>query len=184
MVVHEERNKNEQLERTVETLRAMVDRLNTENKSLKEYKPGTTRHTSATAPPSKTSVVSSDEFVSRELYNDLKTEYDKMQKMYSEMTNKLSTLRVELQLQANVCAQCRGQRRNSTSSEETTDDNIREKLAEKTRLLEKAKTLLTRAAAKEKNLRDHISYLRRRCSELQNVPVIDEASEWQLPNDF
>jgi centrosomal protein CEP290 len=55
--------------------------------------------------------------------------------------------------------------------------SIREKLAQKAQLLEKAKLLLTRAAAKEKNLKEQIKFLRRRCSELQNIPIIDECSE-------
>lgn len=156
----------------------MVDRLNTENKSLKEYKPGSTRHTTATAAPPKAILSTpTEDFVSRELYATLKTEYDKMQNMYTDVVSKLSSLQMSLSLQANVCTQCRV-RRGSPSSEETTDENMREKLIEKSRLLEKAKGLLTRAAAKEKNLRDQVQYLRRRCSELQNVPVIlEEASE-------
>lgn len=47
----------------------------------------------------------------------------------------------------------------------------------KTQLLQKAKVLLTRAAAKEKVLREQLSVWKRKCSELQNVPVIDEISE-------
>lgn len=47
----------------------------------------------------------------------------------------------------------------------------------KTQLLQKAKVLLTRAAAKEKVLREQIAVWKRKCSELQNVPVIDEISE-------
>lgn len=56
-------------------------------------------------------------------------------------------------------------------------ETLKEKLIKKTQLLEKAKILLSRAAAKEKNFREQIFFWKRRCSELQNVPVIDEASE-------
>lgn len=167
-----ETNKNEQLVKTIATLRQMVDRLKVDNKALKEYKPGTSRYQAAT--PSKSTIT--DNGVSRELYDTLKTEFERMQKMYSEVTEKLTALQVELQLQAGTCSKCR-ERRDSSSSDETVDENIRQKLHEKTKLLEKAKILLTRAAAKEKNLREHIAYLRRKCSELQNVPVIEEASE-------
>lgn len=45
------------------------------------------------------------------------------------------------------------------------------KLEQKTQLLEKAKILLTRAAAKERNLREQIEFWKRRCGELS---VIDE----------
>lgn len=54
---------------------------------------------------------------------------------------------------------------------------IKEQLSKKTQLLQKAKVLLTRAAAKEKVLKDQLLLWKRKCSELQNVPVIDEISE-------
>lgn len=54
---------------------------------------------------------------------------------------------------------------------------IKEQLMKKTQLLQKAKVLLTRAAAKEKVLREQLAMWKRKCSELQNVPVIDEISE-------
>ncbi|XP_017840462.2 centrosomal protein cep290 [Drosophila busckii] len=54
---------------------------------------------------------------------------------------------------------------------------IKDQLVKKTQLLQKAKVLLTRAAAKEKVLREQIAVWKRKCSELQNVPVIDEISE-------
>lgn len=53
----------------------------------------------------------------------------------------------------------------------------RDQLIKKSELLEKAKILLVRAAAKEKVLKEHLTSLKRRCSELQNFPVIDEISE-------
>lgn len=54
---------------------------------------------------------------------------------------------------------------------------IKDQLSKKTQLLQKAKVLLTRAAAKEKVLREQLAMWKRKCSELQNVPVIDEISE-------
>lgn len=144
----------------------MIDR----TKAAKEYKP-------AAAPPKSKSPVS------RDMYDNLRAEFEKMQKMYSEVTEKLTSLHVELQLQTEGCTKCQvsGRRDSESGSEkavsEEADETIRQKLAEKTKLLERAKILLTRAAAKEKNLREQIAYLRRRCSELQNVPVIEEASE-------
>lgn len=53
----------------------------------------------------------------------------------------------------------------------------KDQLIKKTQLLEKAKILLTRAAAKEKVLKEQLTLLKRKCSELQNFPVIDEISE-------
>lgn len=57
------------------------------------------------------------------------------------------------------------------------DNELERTLEKKTQLLEKAKILLTRAAAKERYLKEQIALLRRKCSDLQNVPVIDEISE-------
>lgn len=54
---------------------------------------------------------------------------------------------------------------------------IKEQLSKKTQLLQKAKVLLTRAAAKEKVLKEQLLMWKRKCSELQNVPVIEEISE-------
>lgn len=54
---------------------------------------------------------------------------------------------------------------------------VREQLQKKSQLLQKAKVLLTRAAAKEKVLKEHLCIWKRKCSELQNVPIIEEISE-------
>lgn len=162
----------------------MIDKLKLENKSLREYKPG-----KAINPPKLTEPTDkSDDRVSKETYDSLKQELEKMQKMYSDVSDKLASLQVELQLQTSVCSQCKQQRQGSSGSSGSELDDagealesqleaVKAKLAEKSKLLEKAKILLTRAAAKEKNLREQITYLRRRCSELQNVPVIEETSE-------
>lgn len=156
----------------------MIDKLKT------EQRPKSGRSTPSTSKsPEKTLKATSD--VSTEMYENLQSEFHKMQKAYAELTEKLSSMQVELQLQAGHCSQCGGRRYSSSSSSESgeiTDleselKRLKEKLVEKARLLDKAKILLTRAAAKEKNLREQISYLRRRCSELQNVPVIEETSE-------
>lgn len=162
----------------------MIDKLKTETR------PKSGRSNGATTPgtsksPEKTTTTVSQQGVSNEMYENLKLEFHKMQKAYGELTEKLSSMQVELQLQAGHCSQCGGRRYSSSSSSESgeiTDlesemKRLKDKLTEKTRLLDKAKILLTRAAAKEKNLREQISYLRRRCSELQNVPVIEETSE-------
>lgn len=160
----------------------MIDKLKTEQRP----KSGNRNNVTASKSPEKTVVtVTPEPGVSMEMHENLKSEFHKMQKAYAELTEKLSSMQVELQLQAGHCSQCGGRRFSSSSSSESgeiTDleselKRLKEKLSEKTRLLDKAKILLTRAAAKEKNLREQIAYLRRRCSELQNVPVIEETSE-------
>ncbi|XP_063698238.1 centrosomal protein Cep290 [Culicoides brevitarsis] len=179
--ITQERNKNQQLEKTVATLRAMIDKLKTESRP----KSGRSS-TPTTKSPEKQQPSTSR--VSNEMYENLQSEFHKMQKAYNELTEKLTSMQVELQLQTGTCSNCGGRRYSESSSSESVGSGeipdletelkrLKEKLTEKTRLLDKAKILLTRAAAKEKNLREQISYLRRRCSELQNVPVIEETSE-------
>lgn len=51
------------------------------------------------------------------------------------------------------------------------DDELKAKLEQKTQLLEKAKVLLTRAASKEKTLREQIESWKQKCSDL---PAIEE----------
>uniref|UniRef100_A0A336MYZ6 CSON010421 protein n=1 Tax=Culicoides sonorensis TaxID=179676 RepID=A0A336MYZ6_CULSO len=172
-----EKNKNQQLEKTVTTLRAMIDKLKT------EQRPKSGR--SITAPSKSPEKTPTHQGISPEIHENLQSEFNKMQKAYAELTEKLSSMQVELQLQTGHCSQCGGRRYSSSSSSESGEVNdletefkrCKEKLIEKSRLLDKAKILLTRAAAKEKNMREQIAYLRRRCSELQNVPVIEETSE-------
>ncbi|KAH8302981.1 hypothetical protein KR044_012871, partial [Drosophila immigrans] len=92
------------------------------------------------------------------------SELTRLQQLHAEALEKISTLQQELK-----------QRSGSGKPEEL--KYIKEQLQKKTQLLQKAKVLLTRAAAKEKMLREQISLWKRKCSELQNVPVIDEISE-------
>lgn len=174
-------SKNEQLEKTIVTLRNMVDKLSS------EVRPRSGKNVASTSKSSQSQLEEKSDkrsTVSHEMYETLQTEFNKMQKSYTQLTEKLSSMQIELQLQTGMCSQCGGRRYSSSSSSDGIEDDqeleikrVRSKLGEKSRLLEKAKILLTRAAAKEKNLREQIAYLRRRCSELQNVPVIEETSE-------
>uniref|UniRef100_A0A1B0CJF3 Uncharacterized protein n=1 Tax=Lutzomyia longipalpis TaxID=7200 RepID=A0A1B0CJF3_LUTLO len=144
---------------TILALRRIVERLKVENKTLRESK------------------IPGKEGISKEAYEKLRTEYEKIQTLHTEALARIASLEVELDLHAktNTEAAAAGK----TSPEHSSDDvaAIREKLRHRTELLEKAKLLLTRAAAKEKNLREQIIFWKRKCSELQNVPFIEETSE-------
>ncbi|XP_035787011.1 centrosomal protein cep290-like [Anopheles albimanus] len=168
----EERRAN--LEQTVLTLQRMTDKLRAENKYLKEHRarereqPGT---------------------VAKDAYERLKKDHEKLQASYAEAQNKLSMQQVEIELLSSVsCTRCKvlsGGGDHSapagiaTSADECTIrlEDLKDKLEKKSQLLEKAKILLQRAAAKERYLKEQIDLLRRKCSDLQNVPVIDEISE-------
>ncbi|EDW19613.1 centrosomal protein cep290 [Drosophila mojavensis] len=91
-------------------------------------------------------------------------ELARLQQMHADALEKITALQQEV-----------GQRSSDGKDEEL--KYIKEQLMKKTQLLQKAKVLLTRAAAKEKVLREQIAAWKRKCSELQNVPVIDEISE-------
>ncbi|XP_055843568.1 centrosomal protein cep290 isoform X2 [Episyrphus balteatus] len=141
-----------QAEQTILSLRSIIEKLRAENRYLKDG----TRSFDARS-------------------KEAPTELTRLQTMYTESLDKISALQIELQLKAR-CQNCG----NKSLLETSTNDDVRlikEQLVKKTQLLEKAKILLTRAAAKEKILKEQLSSWKRKCSELQNVPVIDEISE-------
>ena len=95
----------------------------------------------------------------------MQQELKRVQDLYTEALNKIAANEMGRNCRAD------GTPRNGELKD------VLAKLEQKTQLLEKAKVLLTRAAAKEKNLREQIEMWKRKCSELQNVPVIEEISE-------
>ncbi|XP_055627990.1 centrosomal protein cep290 isoform X2 [Toxorhynchites rutilus septentrionalis] len=169
---------NSKLEQTVLALRRVVEKLKVENKQLMEGKLLTPR---SSKDGGKTGVTD----VTKENFDRLKKEHEKLQQSYSEALNRVAALQLEIELLSSAsCPRCNVQnsRRGSTdeaeqSEEQFKGDELKEQLENKSQLLEKAKILLTRAAAKERYLKEQISLLRRKCSDLQNVPVIDEISE-------
>lgn len=77
--------------------------------------------------------------------------------------DKISALQIELEIQNTTCTKCKGvvPKETQDSILQTSDiqnelKSIKEKLIQKTQLLEKAKILLTRAAAKEKHFRAQV----------------------------
>ncbi|XP_058456940.1 centrosomal protein cep290 [Malaya genurostris] len=164
---------NAKLEQTVIALRRVVEKLKVDNKQLKE-----TKVNAGVRSIDKTSMATSNED-----YDRLKREYDKLQQNYTEAINRVAALQVEVELLSSAnCPRCYPKEEKQDLPEGTAEDKqkceeLKESLEKKTQLLEKAKLLLTRAAAKERYLKEQISLLRRKCSDLQNVPVIDEISE-------
>ena len=158
------------MEQTILTLRRVIEKLKVENKYLKDSKNGSSSVLSTATYMSQT------DRKKEELFEKLKIEHEKLQKNYNDTLGKISSLEIELQLsQAQVinvsCPHC-----NNNLSEMATQDTdvLSQQLQQKIALLEKAKTLLTRAAAKEKHLREQIFYLKKRVCDLEGVPVISE----------
>lgn len=82
------------LEQTVLAMRRVLERLKAENKILKDAK----------GPLSK------DE------YEKLRTDYGKMQKLYSESLDKISALKIELEIQTGQCEHCKNRVHKSDES--------------------------------------------------------------------
>ncbi|XP_053687102.1 centrosomal protein cep290 [Sabethes cyaneus] len=168
---------NSKLEQTVIALRRIIEKLKVENKQLKETKNATERSKVDGKSPSVSEII--------ENHDRLKKEHEKLQQNYTEALNRVAALQVEVELLSSAsCPRChpRNDRQEQdtqeiSEEEKSRSEELKESLEKKAQLLEKAKILLTRAAAKERHLKDQISLLKRKCSDLQNVPVIDEISE-------
>lgn len=158
------------MEQTILTLKRVIEKLKVENKYLKDSKNG-----SSCSVPSTATYMSQTDRKKEELFEKLKIEHEKLQKTYNDTLGKISSLEIELQLSqaqainVNVsCPHC------NNNVGEMDADVLSQQLQQKTALLEKAKTLLTRAAAKEKHLREQIFYLKKRVCDLEGVPIISE----------
>ncbi|KAH8386178.1 hypothetical protein KR200_008424 [Drosophila serrata] len=145
-------NQGQSAEHTILSLRNLVEKLRSENKFLKDGRRSTDSRSSTDSTP---------------------VEAGRLQQQHAEALEKINTLQQELQKRSK-CDQCGGRSKDAANEELK---YIKEQLVKKTQLLQKAKVLLTRAAAKEKVLREQLALWKRKCSELQNVPVIDEISE-------
>uniref|UniRef100_A0A1I8PMX4 Centrosomal protein of 290kDa coiled-coil region domain-containing protein n=1 Tax=Stomoxys calcitrans TaxID=35570 RepID=A0A1I8PMX4_STOCA len=142
-------------EHTIISLRNIVEKLRAENKYLKDGRRSCESRTSTEA--------SADSI--------------RLQQLYTESMEKIAALQMELKQQIK-CPHCENkQKMLDTSPVHDELCYVKEQLIKKTQLLQKAKVLLTRAAAKEKVLKEQLAMWKRKCSELQNVPVIDEISE-------
>ncbi|EDS44104.1 conserved hypothetical protein [Culex quinquefasciatus] len=159
------------LEQTVIALRRVVEKLKVENKQLRDGRHGSSGTTASSRDSSKSGSPS------KEGYDRLKKDHEKLQQSYTEALNRVAALQVEVELLSSAnCPRCsEGEKGRRDEGEQ--DNELERTLEKKTQLLEKAKILLTRAAAKERYLKEQIALLRRKCSDLQNVPVIDEISE-------
>ncbi|XP_016959920.1 centrosomal protein cep290 [Drosophila biarmipes] len=145
-------NQGQSAEQTILSLRNLVEKLRSENKFLKDGRRSTESRSSTDSTPPDAA---------------------RLQQQNGELLEKISALQQELQKRTK-CSQCGGRSKDAANEELKF---IKEQLVKKTQLLQKAKVLLTRAAAKEKVLREQLALWKRKCSELQNVPVIDEISE-------
>ncbi|XP_034656977.1 centrosomal protein cep290 [Drosophila subobscura] len=141
-------------EHTILSLRNLVEKLRSENKFLKDGRRSTESRSSTDSSAPSPDVA-------------------QLQQQHAASLQKISSLQQELQKRTK-CSQCGGRSKDVTNAELKF---IKEQLLKKTQLLQKAKILLTRAAAKEKVLREQLAQWKRKCSELANVPVIDEISE-------
>ncbi|KAM7357493.1 centrosomal protein 290kDa isoform 2-T2 [Cochliomyia hominivorax] len=139
-------------ETTILTLRNLVEKLKVENKYLKD---GRKSYESRASNESSTMGMT------------------RLQQMCTDSLDKITTSK---------CPHCENKGGIFSTLMDTTKIQdelkyVKEQLIKKSQLLQKAKVLLTRAAAKEKVLKEQLSIWKRKCSDLQNVPVIEEISE-------
>lgn len=91
----------------------------------------------------------------------MRLELEKVQHSYTEALDRISALQIELEIQSMSCATCKTRLESRSVRSDTESSHellvLREKLQQKSQLLEKAKVLLTRAAAKEKNFREQVN---------------------------
>lgn len=158
------------MEQTILKLKCIVERLQAENKYLKDSK------RAPSAVPSTASYMSQPDRKKEELFEKLKIEHEKLQKTRDEMLGQISSLEIELQLSQaqTINVSCPHCNKNFAEMAAQDADVLSQQLQQKTLLLEKAKALLTRAAAKEKHLREQIFILKKRVCDLEGVPVISE----------
>lgn len=159
------------MEQTILTLKRVIEKLKAENKYLKDSKP-----TSSTSVPSTAAYMSQTDRKKEELFEKLKMEHEKLQKSHNDTLVKISSVEIDLQLSQaqSINVSCPHCNRNFAEMAAQDADVLSQQLLQKSALLEKAKTLLTRAAAKEKHLREQIFYLKKRVCDLEGVPVISE----------
>lgn len=165
---HHDQQQFQAMEQTILTLKRVIEKLKVENKYLKESK--------TSSVPSTASYMSQNDRKKEELFEKLRNEHEKLQKNYNEMLSKISALEIELQLSQaqSINVSCPHCNRNFGEMAAQDADVLSQQLQQKTSLLEKAKMLLTRAAAKEKHLREQIVHLKKRVCDLEGVPVISE----------
>lgn len=154
---------NHPMEQTILTMKRVVEKLRAENKYLKEVKSGSPAHSSSSssAAASTATYMNQTDRKKEELYGKLKMENEKMQKKFNEALDKISSLQIESELQQtqqgiNVsCPHCTGKNISEMAAQGDADV-LSQQLQQKSMLLDKAKMLLTRAAAKEKHLREQV----------------------------
>lgn len=157
---------NHPMEQTILTMKRVVEKLRAENKYLKEVKSGSPAHSSSSssAAISTATYMNQTDRKKEELYGKLKMENEKMQKKFNEALDKISSLQIESELQQtqqgiNVsCPHCTGKNISELAAQGDADV-LSQQLQQKSMLLDKAKMLLTRAAAKEKHLREQVRQL-------------------------
>lgn len=158
------------MEQTILNLKLIIEKLQAENKYLRNSK-------HAAAVPQTSTYMSQSDRKKEEIFERLKIDYEKLQKNHNEVVRKCSQLQIELELTQSqiISASCPHCNRKDMDELATQDiDALREQLQQKVQLLEKAKSLLVRAAAKEKHLRESIANLKKKVCDLEGVPVISE----------
>jgi hypothetical protein len=169
-------NKTQAMEQTILKLQSIVKKLSAENKYLRSSTKGSQVSLNSSI-PSTPSYMSQSDRKKEEVFEKMKNEHDKLLKLHKDALEKISALEIDLELsqKATISASCPHCNRKSYDEMATQDiDSLKQQLEMKDALLNKAKILLNRAASKEKQLKELVMQLKKRCCELEGVPVISE----------
>jgi flagellar biosynthesis chaperone FliJ len=167
------------LEHTILNLRLVVEKQNAENKYLRNAKSRASATTAYNVAPATLAYMSASDRKKEEIFEKLKSEYEKLQKSYNELLGKNSRLQIELELSqvqtqtiSASCPHCDQKNMDELASHDV--DTLRQKLQQRDVVLDKAKFLVTRSLAKERQLRETVANLKKKICELEGVPVISE----------
>lgn len=191
-------HQHQHMEQSILTMRRIIERQKFEIRQLKDAgksppMSGNPQRTATAAAGGQSADNRQQATIARELYEKMRLDLEAVQKSYADALDRISALQIEVDIQRSSSSAVAGRPGGAADAADTTshdssgggddgdDDDgptLRAKLAKRSQLLEKAKVLLGRAAAREKQFREQVVFWKRRCAELQNVPIIvEEASE-------
>jgi hypothetical protein len=165
------------MEQTILNLKLIVEKLHAENKYLRN---GRSRQgTTQSAPPTSSSYMSSSDRRKEEVFEKLKVDNERLQKSYNEVLDQNSKLKIDLEVSQaqhhRIGVSCPHCDRKSMDEMATQDiESMRERMQRMEVALDRAKYLVQRANAKERQLKDVIVNLKKRICDLEGIPVISE----------
>ncbi|KAG5681609.1 hypothetical protein PVAND_011025 [Polypedilum vanderplanki] len=181
-----ESKKIKEMEQTILQLKNIVDKQRVEIKHLKNPKSRTSTSSSSSSVSPTLAYMSSSDRKKEEVFEKLRTEYEKLQSRFNELYTEHSKLQMELDISksqeiGDSCPHCNQKNMNEMATQDI--DVVRQKLQQRDIALIKAKSLITRYQTRERQFKEIISNLKKKICYLEGVPVIsEENSECGIEN--